>query len=187
MKQLFSSIVLLIVIVPLIDSLGVAVVQAAENGNFAGSVDIGGGRKMYLKCSGRGSPTAVLVGGLRASADDWDISDKSKPTVFTGVAKFTRVCVCDRPGTPIGDKPSRSDPVPQPTTAKDAIADLHALLSDAGEAGPYVLVGHSYGALIVRLYASTYPKEVSGLVLIDALSESFRMQRHHKNGRYSEN
>src|SRR5438045_7019284 len=94
MKQLFSSIVLLIVIVPLIDSLGVAVAQVAENGNFAGSVDIGGGRKMYLKCSGRGSPTAVLVGGLRASADDWDISDKYKPTVFTGVAKFTRVCDC---------------------------------------------------------------------------------------------
>jgi len=165
---------LLIVIVPLIDSLGVTVAHAAENGNFAGSVDIGGGRKMYLKCSGRGSPTAVLVGGLRASADDWDISDKSKPTVFTGVAKFTRVCVCDRPGTPIGDKPSRSDPVPQPTTAKDAIADLHALLSAAGEAGPYVLVGHSYGGLIVRLYASTYRKEVSGLVLIDALSEGLQ-------------
>ena len=165
---------LLIVIVPLIDPLGVAVAQAAENGNFAGSVDIGGGRKMYLKCSGRGSPTSVLVGGLRASADDWDISDKSKPTVFTGVAKFTRVCVCDRPGTPIGDKPSRSDPVPQPTTAKDAIADLHALLGAAGEAGPYVLVGHSYGALIVRLYASTYRKEVSGLVLIDALSEGLQ-------------
>ena len=84
------------------------------------------------------------------------------------------MCVCDRPGTPIGDKPSRSDPVPQPTTAKDAIADLHALLSAAGEAGPYVLVGHSYGGLIVRLYASTYRKEVSGLVLIDALREGLQ-------------
>src|SRR5436190_19623795 len=180
MKQLFSSIVLLIVIVPLIDSLGVAVAQAAENGNFAGSVDIGGGRKMYLKCSGRGSPTAVLLGGLRASADDWDISDKSKPTVFTGVAKFMRVCVCDRPGTPIGDKPSRSDPVPQPTTAKDAVADLHALLRAAGEAGPYVLVGHSYGGFIVRLYASTYPKEVSGLVLVDALTEGLQDAETHE-------
>jgi len=84
------------------------------------------------------------------------------------------VCACDRPGTPVGEKPSRSDPVPQPTTAKDAVADLHALLSAAGEAGPYVLVGHSYGGLIVRLYASTYPKEVSGLVLVDALSEGLQ-------------
>src|SRR5437764_7091655 len=174
MKRSFRFYVVLILIVTLAQSLGVVVAHAAENGNFAGLVDIGGGRKMYMKCNGIGSPTAVLVGGLRASADDWDISDKSKPTVFTGVAKFTRVCVCDRPGTPIGDKPSRSDPVPQPTTAKDAIADLHALLSAAGEAGPYVLVGHSYGALIVRLYASTYPKEVSGLVLIDALSEGLQ-------------
>ena len=51
---------------------------------------------------------------------------------------------------------------------------MHALLSAAGEAGPYVLVGHSYGGLIVRLYASTYRKEVSGLVLIDALSEGLQ-------------
>jgi pimeloyl-ACP methyl ester carboxylesterase len=172
MKRLFRLDVLLIVVVPLVDSLAVAV--GAETGNFAGLVDIGSGRKMYLKCRGTGSPIVVLVGGLRASADDWDISDKSKPTVFSGVGKFTRVCACDRPGTPVGEKPSRSDPVPQPTTTKDAVVDLHALLSAAGEAGPYVLVGHSYGGLIVRLYASTYPKEVSGLVLIDALSEGLQ-------------
>jgi pimeloyl-ACP methyl ester carboxylesterase len=145
--------------------------KSARTGNFAGLVDIGGGRKMYLKCSGTGSPTVVLVGGLRASADDWNFSDKSKPAVFPGVSKFTRVCACDRPGTPVDDKPSRSDPVPQPTAAKDAVTALHALLIAAGETGPYVLVGHSYGGLIVRLYASTYPKVVSGLVLIDALSE----------------
>jgi pimeloyl-ACP methyl ester carboxylesterase len=66
------------------------------------------------------------------------------------------------------------DPVPQPTTARDAVSDLHALLSAAGETGPYVLVGHSYGGLIVKLYARTYPKDVSGLVLVDALSEGLR-------------
>ena len=174
MKRPFRLDVLLIVVVPLVDSLAVAVAQLRKPATSQELVDIGGGRKMYLKCSGRGSPTVVLVGGLRASADDWSISDKSKPTVFPEVAKFTRVCACDRPGTPVGEKPSRSDPVPQPTTAKDAVADLHALLSAAGEAGPYVLVGHSYGGLIVRLYASTYPKEVSGLVLIDALSEGLQ-------------
>ncbi len=167
MKRLLQLDVLLIIV-------SLAMALGAETGNFAGSVDIGGGRKMYLKCSGRGSPTVVLVGGLRASADDWGVSDKSKPTVFTGVGKFTRVCACDRPGTPVDDKPSRSDPVQQPTTAKDAVADLHALLSAAGEAGPYVLVGHSYGGLIVRLYAGTYPKDVSGLVLVDALSEGLQ-------------
>ncbi len=161
-------------VVTLVALFQVVAVAAAEHSNSEGLIDIGGGRKMYLKCSGRGSPAVVLVGGLRASADDWDISDKSTPAVFTGVGKFTRVCACDRPGTPVGEKPSRSDPVPQPTTVKDAVADLHALLSAAGKAGPYVLVGHSYGGLIVRLYASTYPKEVSGLVLIDALSEGLQ-------------
>ena len=174
MNRRFSMSVLLIFLVSLIVSLDLPLTDAAEHGNFAGLVDLGDGRKMYLKCSGRGSPTVVLVGGLRASADDWSMSNKSTPAVFPKVAKFTRVCAWDRPGTPVGENPSRSDPVLQPTTAKDAVADLHALLSAAGEAGPYVLVGHSYGGLIVRLYASTYPKEVAGLVLIDTLSEGLQ-------------
>ena len=78
MKRPSRSDVSLIVLVLLIDLLNVAIAHAAERGNFAGLVDIGGGRKMYLKCSGIGSPAVVLVGGLRASADDWDISNKSK-------------------------------------------------------------------------------------------------------------
>ena len=142
--------------------------------DFAKRIDIGGGRKVYLACRGEGSPTVVLVAGLKGSAEDWTITKQSKPTVFAEVAKFTRVCAYDRPGTPLGEKPSRSDPVPQPTTAGDAVADLHALLSAAGVRGPYVLVGHSYGGLVVRHYASTYPEDVSGLVLVDALSEGLR-------------
>ena len=147
---------------------------AAVRKDFAGLVDISGGRKMYLACRGTGSPTVVLVGGLKASAEDWSIAQKSKSAVFPEVSKFSRVCSYDRPGTPVGEKPSRSDPVPQPTTAKDAVADLHALLSAAGEARPYVLVGHSYGGLVVRLYARSYPKEISGLVLVDALTEGLQ-------------
>ena len=106
----------------------------------------------------RGSPTVVLVAGLKASAEDWSIAGKSAPTVFPEVAKFTRVCAYDRPGTPVGEKPSRSDPVPQPTTAADAVGDLHASLGAADETGPYVLVGHSYGGLVAKLYARTYPR-----------------------------
>src|SRR4029077_10283461 len=142
-----------LVLVPLVSTLYPVTGHSVGTRDFAGLVDIGGGRKMYLKCRGTGSPTVVLVGGLRASAEDWSIAEKSAPAVFPAVCKFTRVCACDRPGTPVDEKPSRSDAVPQPTTAKDAVADLHALLSAAGEAGPYVLVGHSYGGLVVRLYA----------------------------------
>jgi pimeloyl-ACP methyl ester carboxylesterase len=165
---------LVLLFVPLVAALTPAVAHAAASADFAGLVDIGGGRKMYLECRGAGSPTVVLVGGLRASAEDWNIADKSAAAVFPEVAKFTRVCAYDRPGTPVGDKPSRSDPVEQPTTARDAVADLHALLRAAGEAGPYVLVGQSYGGLVVRLYASSYPDDVSGLVLVDALTEGLR-------------
>ena len=163
-----------LLLVPLVAALAPAAAHAAASRDFAGLVDIGGGRKMYLECRGAGSPTVVLVAGLKASAEDWSIAEKSAPAVFPEVAKFTRVCAYDRPGTPVGEKPSRSDPVPQPTTAGDAVADLHALLTAAGEAGPYVLVGHSYGGLVVRLYASTYPEDVSGLVLVDALTEGLR-------------
>ena len=165
---------LVLLFVPLVAALAPAAAHAAASADFAGLVDIGGGRKMYLECRGAGSPTVVLVAGLKASAEDWSIAGKSATAVFPEVAKFTRVCAYDRPGTPVGEKPSRSDPVEQPTTARDAVADLHALLSAAGEAGPYVLVGHSYGGLVVRLYASTYPEDVSGLVLVDALTEGLR-------------
>jgi pimeloyl-ACP methyl ester carboxylesterase len=147
----------------------------------AGPVDIGGGRKLYLECRGAGSPTVVLIGGEAGSATAWTVADPAKPapTVFDEVAKFTRVCAYDRPGALVdvpGGKmgPSRSTPVPQPTTPQDAVRDLHALLHAAHERGPYVLVGHSFGGLVARLYASTYPDEVAGMVLVDPASESFQ-------------
>jgi pimeloyl-ACP methyl ester carboxylesterase len=95
--------------------------------------------------------------------------------VLPAVAEFTRVCAYDRPGTyaSIGedDLPSRSDPIAQPRTAPEVVADLHALLQAAAIPGPYVLAAHSLGGLFARLYASTYPDEVVGLVLVDAYSE----------------
>ena len=145
--------------------------RLAADGDFADTVDIGGGRKMYLECRGTGSPTVFIVPGGRASADEWI---KDSP-VFADVAKFTRVCAYDRPGTPLpDDRPSRSDPVPMPITVADSVADLHALVGSAKIDTPFVIVGHSYGGLIVRLYAMTYPQDVDGMVLVDALSEGLR-------------
>ena len=148
----------------------------AASGDVAGPVDIGGGRRMYLECRGEGGPTVVLEAGYRNNAEVWDTvalpAGAAGPAVWPGVAAVTRVCAYDRPGT-IGDlgHVSRSDPVPMPRTAGDIVSDLHRLLAAAQVPGPYVLVGHSLGGPVVRLYASTYPDEVAGLVLVDALPE----------------
>jgi pimeloyl-ACP methyl ester carboxylesterase len=143
----------------------------AAGGDFTGLIDIGDGRKVYLECRGTGSPTVFIVPGGKAAADDWT---KESP-VFADVAKFTRVCAYDRPGTPLADgSPSRSDPVPMPITVADSVADIHALVTAAKIETPFVIAGHSYGGLIVRLYAMTYPADVDGMVLVDALSEHLR-------------
>lgn len=143
----------------------------AAAGDFVGTVDIGNGRRMYLECRGSGSPTVLIVPGGRASADEWT---KDSP-VFADVARFTQVCAYDRPGVILPDgSPSRSDPVPMPITVADSVADLHALVEAAKIDTPFVIVGHSYGGLVVRLYAMTYPDDVDGMVLVDALSEYLR-------------
>ena len=146
------------------------------SGNFAGLIDIGAGRKMYLECSGLGSPTVILESGYRNDAAIWSTPlEPGMPTVFPQVAKFTRVCAYDRPGTFLdANHLSRSTAVPMPRTARDLVSDLHALLHAAHVPGPYVFAAHSFGGIFARLYASTYPDEVVGMVLVDALSEKVR-------------
>ncbi|MCE4024388.1 alpha/beta hydrolase [Microbacterium sp. Au-Mic1] len=140
---------------------------------IAGRFDVGGGRRIYLECRGSGPATVVLIGGLRAAADYWNRTDTKPITVMQGIGESARVCAYDRPGTVReGNAFSRSDPIPQPSSERSAVADLHALLAAADVHGPFVLVGHSYGGCIARLYASTYPDQVTGMVLVDALSEA---------------
>src|SRR4029079_17451033 len=81
------------------------------------------------------------------------------------VAQFTRVCRYDRANR------GQSDSAPKPRSAQDAVNDLHAVLITAKVPAPYVLVGHSLGGIIVRLYAHQYPGEVAGLVLVDPAHE----------------
>jgi pimeloyl-ACP methyl ester carboxylesterase len=144
--------------------------------DFSGLVDIGAGRNMYVECRGSGSPTVILESGYRNDADIWSAQlEPGMKTVFPEVAKFTRVCAYDRPGTFLdADRLSRSSPVAMPRSAQDLVSDLHALLQKADVPGPYVFAAHSFGGMFARLFASTYPNEVVGMVLVDALSEKVR-------------
>jgi len=166
-----------------------------ESRDFAGLVDIGDGRKIYLECRGSGSPTVVLISGKGNGAADWnEILDPADPmhevpydmvgtgkgevhrsesAVLPSVSSFTRVCTYDRPGTRIDGK-DISTPIPQPHPVDHALDDLRKLLAASGEPGPYVLVAHSYGGLIAELYARTYPGDVVGLVMVDTATELMR-------------
>jgi pimeloyl-ACP methyl ester carboxylesterase len=86
--------------------------------------------------------------------------------VQPSAASTTRVCTYDRAGM------GYSEPGPLPRTADRFARELHALLSGAGEPGPYVLVGHSMGGLTVRVFAHEYPANVAGVVLIESMSPS---------------
>lgn len=119
-----------------------------------------GERRLYLASQGQDTPTVVLEAGLGDSAAGW-------AAIEAAVSGIARVCSYDRANAFAG----ASDPAPVPRTGKDVVEDLHELLDAADIHGPVVLVGHSIGGEIARLYASAYPDDVAGLVLVDASHE----------------
>lgn len=123
-------------------------------------IDVGDAR-LHLTCRGAGSPTVILEAGLSCTHLDWS-------RVIPEVAKITRVVAYDRGGYGWSSSGRR------PRTGLRMANELHTLLEKAGIAGPYLLVGHSYGAHLVRLFASQYPGEVVGIVLVDGSPEDQR-------------
>jgi pimeloyl-ACP methyl ester carboxylesterase len=117
-------------------------------------VDVGGFR-LHIYSVGQGSPTVVFESGL---GDTWLSWYEVQPKV----AQVTRACSYDRAGM------GWSDPSPNPRTSKEIATELHRLLQNAGVGLPLILVGHSLGGLDVRMYASLYRSQVSGMVLVDA-------------------
>jgi pimeloyl-ACP methyl ester carboxylesterase len=156
-------------------TLACSLVTTARAESFAKRVDIGGGRMMYIECQGSGSPTVLLISGTDAASDLWHAADQKGPTVYDDIQKTTRVCAYDRPGAPHLDQTlSRSDPVPQPTSPQNGVDDLVALLKAADVPGPYVLVAHSFGGTIARVFAGEHPDEVKGIVFVDVFTPELR-------------
>ena len=123
-------------------------------------IDIGG-RRLHILCKGEAKgPTVVFEAGLSQYT-----ANATYGKAQDAIAPFARVCTYDRAGL------GWSEPDPQPRTYPVMVDDLHRLLAAAGLKGPYVLVGHSIGGPLVRLYANTWPADVAGVVLVDATSE----------------
>lgn len=122
-------------------------------------IDIGG-RRLHMLCVGSGSPTVVLESGGGEGWYSWYAVQRRLPGDI-------RSCSYDRAGFGF------SDPGPEPRTEAGLVEDLHALLRKSGERGPYVLVGHSIGGILVRRYAYRYRSEVAGMVLVDSVHEDF--------------
>ena len=116
-------------------------------------VELGEYRLRLMK-AGQGSPMVILEAGAGDASTTWQ-------RIFQAVAQFTQAMTYDRAGL------GQSDVAPRPRTAWQLTDDLQKLLQLAQLEGPYVLVGHSLGALISRLYTQRYPQNVAGLVLID--------------------
>ena len=118
-----------------------------------------GGYSLHLYCTGEeGAPTVVMDSGAGGSVLDWQL-------VQPEVAGFARVCTYDRGGA------GWSEPGAQPRTSEQFVEELHTLLGNAAFQKPYVLVGHSLGGTNMQLYASQYPDEVAGMVLVDSALE----------------
>lgn len=119
-------------------------------------VTIGGERSLFLDCVGSGRPTVVLEAGFGGDSSNWR-------EVQPQLGRTTRTCAYDRAGL------GNSVALPGVHDARDEISDLQRLLQSSRVVPPYVLVGHSYGGLLVRLFAKAHPGETGGIVLVDAM------------------
>jgi pimeloyl-ACP methyl ester carboxylesterase len=156
-RVLFGTAVLVVVAV----GMGVVYEQTSQRSVAREFPPVGqlvehGGKRSHLFCIGEGSPTVILEGGLSVGgSQDW-------ANIQPEIAADTRVCSYDRAGI------LWSEPREEPRDAHRIAEELHALLEAASELPPYVMVGHSLGGLLVRVYDDRFPGEVAGFVFIDA-------------------
>jgi pimeloyl-ACP methyl ester carboxylesterase len=146
--------------------------QTPEAGPAQGQlVDIGG-HELHLVIAGPAGagPVVIFEAGAGGTSADWaKLQDALAPRV--------RTCAYDRAGS------GRSQPGPGPRTMRQEVFELRELLRAADVPGPYVLVGHSYGGLLARLFAEKYSQEVAGMVLVDSTHESSVLFQRARDGR----
>jgi pimeloyl-ACP methyl ester carboxylesterase len=139
-----------------------AIVDARDRVRFpppGQMVDVGG-RGLHLLCKGNASgPTVIIEQGAGSPSIVWW-------PVQNQIASFARVCTYDRAGYLWSDSAART------RSLEDRVADLHVMLVGGNVPGPYIMVGHSFGGPLIRLFARMYPEEVAGMVLVDTPEEA---------------
>ena len=144
--------------IPSLTAMGASSLPPSPDPGSSGVVDelVGvGGARLHLHCSGAGDTTVVLIAGLGDGGVNWG-------AIEPAVAQSARVCSYAHFGT------GTSDPPPGPQTFSTRANDLQTLLRAAGEHSPYLLVGHSFGGAEAVMFASTFPDDVTGVLLLDA-------------------
>jgi len=111
---------------------------------------------IHLHCVGEGSPTVIF------EADLDQYGSLSWASVQGEIGKYTRACSYDRAGI------LWSEPGPRPRDGETIAAELKAALKNAGEEGPYILVGHAFGGAYVRIFGGQNPECVCGMVLVES-------------------
>jgi pimeloyl-ACP methyl ester carboxylesterase len=127
------------------------------------------GHRLHIRCMGNHGPTVILEAMGDGTSVNW-------AWVQPQIAEMTRVCAYDRAGR------GWSESSPAPRDALHIAQELHTLLANAGEVPPFVLVGHSFGAFVTRMYAAAFPHQVAGMVIVDGGQPDIRSARFPAEG-----
>ena len=151
-----------IALVVLVAILTISLVYINRKKPLVGSalIDVGG-HKVSVSASGEGKTPIVLINGFG------QISERSWLMVKEDMSKLSKVITFDRPGL------GKSEKVSGARTSDKKAEEMHAMLKKTAIKGPYILVAHSAGGFEARLFASKYPKEVAGIILLDATPEDY--------------
>ncbi len=149
------SIILIILIIAGVIYQTVATEQDKRNFSPRGQLYTVNGHQMHMVCMGKGSPTVILQAGATAESSWWYWVQKQ-------LSAYTQVCAYDRAGL------GWSEAVSSPRDALAITGELHTLIQQANIPVPYVMGGHSFGAILARVYAKQYGQEVAGIVLVDS-------------------